>query len=160
MRSWNIKTNLIEKVSHPDKLTATIKNIQPQLETELLFFTSSIVATTRHNGTCDMLTSAKLSDGYLVVGIIRELDKEPSLYCSSIYINYRWSMLQQYLLALMFMPLPHVHYSSTMRLPQGHHTMSMCPDIILFNLHHTCVHHVYTMRNPCPLTLLLTLIPI
>jgi len=27
-----------------------------------------------------MLTSAKLSDGYLVVGITRELDKEPSLY--------------------------------------------------------------------------------
>ena len=32
----------------------------------------------------------------LVVGITRELDKEPSLHCSSIYINYMWSMLQQY----------------------------------------------------------------
>jgi len=40
----------------------------------------SVVATTRRNGTCDMLTSAKLSVGYLVVGITRELDKEPSLY--------------------------------------------------------------------------------
>jgi len=40
----------------------------------------SVVATTRQNGTCDMLTSAKLSVGYLVVGITRELDKESSLY--------------------------------------------------------------------------------
>jgi len=39
-----------------------------------------VVATTRQNGTCDMLTSAKLSVGYLVVGITRELNKEPSLY--------------------------------------------------------------------------------
>jgi len=48
---------------------------------------------------------------------------------------------------LMSMLCPHVHYSSTMCLSQGHHAMSMCPDIILFNLRHTCVHHVYTMRN-------------
>jgi len=39
-----------------------------------------VVATTRWNGTCSMLTSAKLTEGYLVVGITRELDKEPSLY--------------------------------------------------------------------------------
>jgi len=31
-----------------------------------------------------MLTSAKLTEGYLVVEIIRELDKEPSLYFFSI----------------------------------------------------------------------------
>ena len=55
-----------------------------------------VVATTRRNGTRSMLTSAKLSVGYLVVGITRELDKEPSLHCSFIYINYMWSMLQQY----------------------------------------------------------------
>jgi len=35
----------------------------------------TIVATT-----CSLLTSAKLSDGYLVVGITRELDKEPLLH--------------------------------------------------------------------------------
>jgi len=40
----------------------------------------SVVATTRWNGTRDMLTSAKLSVGYLVVVITRELDKELSLY--------------------------------------------------------------------------------
>ena len=54
---------------------------------------------------------------------------------------------------LMSMPYPHVHYSSTICLSQGQHAVYMCPDIILFNLHHTCIHHVYTMRNPCPLTL-------
>ena len=76
-----------------------------------------VVATTRRNGTRDMLTSAKLSIGYLVVGITRELDKEPLLHCSSIYINTMWSMLQQcvYLMS---------YYSSTMLLPQGHHAFT------------------------------------
>ena len=55
-----------------------------------------------------MLTSAKLTEGYLIVEITRELNKEPLLHCSSIYINYIWSVLQQYLVALMSMPLPHV----------------------------------------------------
>jgi len=93
-----------------------------------------VVATTRRNSTCDMLSSAKLSVGYLVVGITGELDKEPSLHCSSIYINTRWSVLQQcvYLMS---------YYSSTMLLSQGHHAISMCPDVILFNLR----HHVCTM---------------
>ena len=35
-------------------------------------------------------------------------------------------------------------YSSTMLLPQGHHAISMCSDIIFFNLH----HHAYTMCTP------------
>ena len=48
-----------------------------------------IVATTHWNGTCSILTSAKLTESYLVVGITRELDKEPLLHYSSIYINYR-----------------------------------------------------------------------
>jgi len=39
-----------------------------------------VVATTHWNGTHDLLTSAKLSVGYLVVRITRELDKKPSLY--------------------------------------------------------------------------------
>ena len=60
----------------------------------------SVVATTRCNGTHSLLTSAKLTEGYRVVRIIRELDKEPSLHCSFIYINYMWSILQQYLPAL------------------------------------------------------------
>jgi len=96
-----------------------------------------VVATTRQNSTCDMLTSTKLSVGYLVVGITRELNKEPLLHCSSIYINTMWSVLQQcvYLMS---------YYSSAMLLPQGHHAMSMCSDIILFNLH----HHACTMCTP------------
>ena len=48
---------------------------------------STVVATTHQNSTHSLLTSAKLLVGYLVVGIIRELDKKPSLHCSSIYIN-------------------------------------------------------------------------
>ena len=55
-----------------------------------------------------MLTSAKLTEGYLIVEITRELNKEPLLHCSSIYINYIWSVLQQYLAALMSMSLPHI----------------------------------------------------
>jgi len=90
----------------------------------------NVVATTRQNSTCDMLTSAKFSVDYLVVGITRELDKEPLLHCSSIYINTRWSVLQQCIYLMSY-------YSSTMLLPQGHHAVSMCPNVILFNL---CYH--------------------
>ena len=78
----------------------------------------TVIATTCWNGTCDMLTSAKLLVGYLVVGITRELDKEPSLHCFSIYINTIWFMLQQYLPALMSMHRSHIllliHYKATM----------------------------------------------
>ena len=76
----------------------------------IIVLTHVVVATTCWNGTCSMLTSAKLSVGYLVVRITRELDKEPLLHCSSIYITYRWSVLQQcvYLMS---------YYSSTILLP-------------------------------------------
>ena len=47
---------------------------------EMFALLQAVVATTCRNGTCSLLTSAKLSIGYLVVGITRELDKEPSLY--------------------------------------------------------------------------------
>ena len=91
------------------------------------------------------------SMGYQVKsgGITRELDKEPSLHCSSIYTTTLWSMLQQcvYLMS--------IHHVSILRLPYflhmpWHHT---------FNLRCTCAHHVYTMRNRCLLTSLLTLTP-
>ena len=92
--------------------------------------------------------------GYQVTngGITRELDKEPSLHCSSIYINTKWSVLQQ-----------------CVSLMSIHHASTSCPLLILhmstlrpscfphvpwchtFNLRYTCAHHVYTMRNPCPL---------
>ena len=54
---------------------------------------TGIVATTRRNGTCSMLTSAKLTEDYLVVEITKELDKELLLHYSSIYINIMWSVL-------------------------------------------------------------------
>ena len=77
-----------------------------------------VVVTPHWNSTCSMLTLAKLSIGYLVVEITRELNKEPSLYCSFIYINTMWSILQQYLLALMSMHCSHVllliHNKATM----------------------------------------------
>ena len=41
---------------------------------------TTVVVTTCWNGTCSLLTSAKLSVGYLVVGITRELNKELSCY--------------------------------------------------------------------------------
>ena len=50
--------------------------------TQLIF----VVATTCQNGTCSMLTSAKLSVGYLVVGITRELDK---CYKTSVWTDFR-----------------------------------------------------------------------
>jgi len=109
-----------------------------------------VVATTCQNSTCSLLTSAKLSVGYLVVGITRELNKEPSLYCSSIYTTTSWSVLQQYLLALMSIPLPHVLLLRPLchiYVP-WHHTLNLCC---------TCVHYMYTMRNSCPLTSSLTL---
>jgi len=82
-----------------------------------------VVATTRWNGTCIMLTSAKLLVGYLVVGITRELDKEPSLHCFSIYTTTSWSVLQQY-----------VYFMSI------HHASTSCP------ITHP---HVFSLRLPC-----------
>ena len=89
--------------------------------------------------------------GYQVTNgrITRELDKEPSLHCSSIYINTKWSVLQQcvYLMS--------IHHVSTLRPPCFLHV----PWRHTFNLRYTCAHHVYTMRNPCSLTSSLTLTP-
>ena len=57
----------------------------------LMFIIRTVVATTHWNGTCSMLTSAKLTEGYLVVGVTRELNKEPLLHYFSIYINTSWA---------------------------------------------------------------------
>ena len=100
--------------------------------------------------------------GYQVMNgrITRELNKEPSLHCSSIYTNYMWSMLQQcvYLMS--------IHHASTSYPITHPHVFSLRPPCFLhvpwhhtFNLHYTYAHHVYTMRNPCLLTSSLTLTP-
>ena len=105
---------------------------------------------------------AKLSSGLSSNewGITRELDKEPLLHCSSIYIIYKWSVLQQYIY------LMSIHYASTSYPITHPHVFSLRPPCFLhvpwrhiFNLCYICAHHVYTMRNPCPLTLSLTLTP-
>ena len=85
--------------------------------------------------------------------ITRELDKELSLHCSSIYIIYKWSVLQQYVY------LMSIHHAST-SCPITHpHVFSIRPPCFLhvpwchtFNLCYTCAHHVYAIRNPYPLT--------
>ena len=94
----------------------------------------SVVVTTHRNGTRSLLTSAKLSIGYLVVGITRELDKEPSLY---------------YPLYIYMAPGPYYN-NIYLALKSMRHT---------FNLRCTCAYYVYTMRNPCLLTSLLILTP-
>jgi len=42
---------------------------------QILLTVSSVVATTHRNGTCSMLTSAKLTEGYLVVGLQENLTR-------------------------------------------------------------------------------------
>ena len=76
-----------------------------------------IVATTCRNSTCSLLTSAKLLVDYLVVGITRELDKEPSLYYPLYIYMAPGPCYNNIYPALKSMPLPHVHSSSTMHLP-------------------------------------------
>ena len=76
-----------------------------------------VVVTTHWNGTRSLLTSAKLLVDYLIVGITRELDKEPSLYYPLYIYMAPGPCYNNIYLALKSMPLPHVHYSSTMRLP-------------------------------------------
>jgi len=65
------------------------------------------------------------------------------------------------------MRLPHVHppYFYLMSITHPHVFSIRLPCFLhvpwchTFNLHCTCAHHVYTMRNPCPLMSLLTLTP-
>jgi len=93
-------------------------------------------------------------------GITRELDKKPSLHCSSIYTTTSWSMLQQ---CVYLMSIHHASISCPITHP---HVFFLRPPYFLhmpwchtFNLRYTCAHHVYTMRNHCPLMSSLTLTP-
>ena len=87
-----------------------------------------VVATTRHSRTNDLTTSKALSR--LLSNeweITRELDKEPSLHCSSIYINTKWSVLQQ-----------------CVSLMSIHHAFTSCSLLILYasSLRPPCFLHV------------------
>jgi len=152
--TWKIILYLLARSSHLFFLLKSQDSLQGNNRMGLkdlvsILTTLCVVATTRRNGTHSLLTSAKLSVGYLVMGITKELDKEPSLHCSSIYINTRWSMLQQ-CVYLMSITYPHVF---SIRPPCRIHVLWRHT----FNLRCTCAHYVYTMRNLCPLTSFLTL---
>jgi len=93
-------------------------------------------------------------------GITRELNKEPSLHCSSIYTTTSWSVLQQ---CVFLMSIHHTFTSCPITHP---HVFSLRPLYFLhmpwchtFNLRYICVHHMYTMRNHCSLMSSLTLTP-
>jgi len=75
----------------------------------------AVIATTRRNGTCSMLTSAKLTEGYLVVGITRELDKELAALLPYLY------NLQVVRATTMY--LPHVYSAVTVQ------DCASCPNI-------------------------------
>ena len=84
----------------------TINKVQTKALVDLGAIT--VVATTRRNGTCSLLTSAKLLTDYLIVGITRELDKEPSLYYP-LYIYMASGLCYNDIYpARKSMPLPHV----------------------------------------------------
>jgi len=75
-----------------------------------------------------------------------------------IYYIYTWLLVRATTISIQpLSPCRYLmsYYSSTIRLPcrihvPWRHTLNLCC---------TCAHHVYTMRNPCPLTSSLTLSP-
>ena len=82
---------------------------------------SFVVATTRQNGTRSLLTSAKLSDGYLVVGIYKRT-RQGTLAALLLYL-YKLHVVR----ATTILTCPYVHASS-------------CP------ITHP---HVFSLRLPC-----------
>ena len=75
-------------------------------------------------------------------GITRELNKELSLHCSSIYTTTSWSVLQQYVY------LMSIHHASTSCLIIHPHVFFLRPPCFLhvpwrhtFNLRYTYTHH-------------------
>ena len=116
-------------------------------------WSQGIYCCSNHSSLKDKWSHNKQSSpmGYQVTNgrITRELNKEPSLHCSSIYITYRWFVLQQ-CVYLMF-----IHHAFTLR-PSCFLHVPWCHT---FNLRYTYAHHVYTMRNPYLLMSLLTLSP-
>jgi len=119
----------------------------------------SVVATTRRNGTRDMLTSAKLSNGLSSSGVYKRTRQ--GALAAFIYYIYTWLLVRATTISIR--PLSPCRYLMSITHP---HVFSLRPPCFLhvpwhhtFNLRYTYAHHVYTMRNPCPLTSLLTLTP-
>ena len=93
----------------------------------------------------------------LILADTRELDKELLLISTTIYTVLSWSVLQHYITN------PKVYVLSSCLITHLH-VFSIRPPCFLhvpwhhtFNLHCTCVHHMYTMRNHSPLISSLTL---
>jgi len=72
----SIKNRVVMSITHIHywdcSIMKTIHHAINVMSMEAELFAISVVATTRRNGTCEMLTSAKLSVGYLVVGIYKK----------------------------------------------------------------------------------------
>ena len=88
------------------------KRSQKILEQIILYNVTTACCCSNHQTQCPMISLTSKSQNQISSEkFTRELDKEPSLHCSSIYITYRWSMLQQcvYLMS--------IHHASTLRLP-------------------------------------------
>jgi len=95
-----------------------------------LLYLTSVVATTHRNSTCSLLTSAKLSIGYLVLGIYKRT-RQGALAALLLYL-YKYNVVHA-----TTMCLPHV-------LLLIHHASYMCLDIILL----ISIVHVHTMCIP------------
>ena len=119
-----------------------------------------VIATTRRNGTCSMLTSAKLSNRLSSSGDYKRTRQE-ALAVLILYIYYR---LLVHATTIITCPYVHILSSCLITYP---HVFFLRPPCFLhvpwrqtLNLCCTCAHHMYTMRNSCLLTSLLTLLPI
>ena len=157
---WDIRTSVAVKALSVNIswMAKHICIIELALESAHQSVSNNIWCCSNHSSLKDKWSHNQQSSpvGYQVTngGITRELDKEPLLHCSSIYIIYMWSMLQQYY------SCPNVHASSSCPITHPH-IFSIRPPCFLhvpwchtFNLYCTYAHHVYTMRNPCPLTII------
>jgi len=77
-----------------------------------------VVATTCCNGTHSLLTSAKLANGLSCSGELQENSTRSPHFIHLLYIYMApGPCYNNIYLVLKSMPLPHVHYSSTMHLP-------------------------------------------
>jgi len=113
------------KGSH--KLSLILKS--PVMMSMLLTLASVVVATTRRNSTHSMLTSAKLTEGYLVVGIYKRTRQ--GALAAFIYYIYTWLLVHATTISIW--PLSPCRY-------------------LMFITHPPCVYLKATMLPTCALT--------
>ena len=119
----------------------------------------NVVATTCRNSTRSLLTSAKLSNGLSSSGDYKRT-RQGALAALLLYL-YKLHVVH----ATTILTCPYVHASSSYPITHPH-VFFLRPPYFLhvpwchtLNLRCTYTHYVYTMRNHCPLTSLLTLTP-